>query len=579
MYKLILNTVFLFQLILASGFGQTYKSDSLLNKLYTTTLPSEQINLNNLLAEVYLKSNPDKSEEFARQALFLAESINSHDGKAKALYYLAILESDRMEYEKAINHLETSMNYLKYDDDEFWLAKVYIALSEEYKRKLEFEKALELAYHALDIYTNLKLDDRIADTYMKIGGNYYDKASYDKAAEYFEKSLTYYSKLGKSIDIAEVTHNIGEVLRISGHPDDALKYFRKALIEFKKSDNILNSGFVFNNIGSIYLSKRELDSAAFYLKKSYAIATQQKNPRLMSSVNINKGNYYLAREAPDSARYFFYRALNLANMDLRTMNIRDASLGLSKVYELLGSFDSAYFYHNQYKLISDSIIDIRNQHKITQIEMNYLYDHEQQLSQIQQQNILLRYFTIVGGLFFFLVILVLFYGRQRIKVKHLRTVADSLKFEQQQLQEELDLKNRELTTHVMYLVKKNELINFISEKLYRTKSFFTQDNKKKLQRIIVDLQEHIDKNIWNLFEQRFKDVHTDFYKKLNEQFPNLTENEKKLCAFLKLNLTTKEISLILHLNPGTVEVARTRLRKKLDIAGKDISLTSFLSQL
>ena len=86
-------------------------------------------------------------------------------------------------------------------------------------------------------------------------------------------------------------------------------------------------------------------------------------------------------------------------------------------------------------------------------------------------------------------------------------------------------------------------------------------------------------DIWKDFEERFREVHKEFYNKVNIQFPNLTENEKKLCALLRLNMTTKEVATITHQNPNTIEVARTRLRKKLGLSNKDISLVSFLSNL
>ncbi|MCD4747537.1 MAG: hypothetical protein K8R58_14675, partial [Bacteroidales bacterium] len=65
----------------------------------------------------------------------------------------------------------------------------------------------------------------------------------------------------------------------------------------------------------------------------------------------------------------------------------------------------------------------------------------------------------------------------------------------------------------------------------------------------------------------------------NNKFPDLTANEKKLCAFLRLNMTTKDISAITHQTSNSIEVARTRLRKKLNLSNKDINLVTFISQI
>jgi len=85
-----------------------------------------------------------------------------------------------------------------------------------------------------------------------------------------------------------------------------------------------------------------------------------------------------------------------------------------------------------------------------------------------------------------------------------------------------------------------------------------------------------DEKIWEEFEMRFHNVHNDFYDKLNAVFPGLSINEKRLCSFLRLNMTTKEISSITGQTPKSIEMARTRLRKKLNLTNSETSLTDFL---
>jgi len=135
-----------------------------------------------------------------------------------------------------------------------------------------------------------------------------------------------------------------------------------------------------------------------------------------------------------------------------------------------------------------------------------------------------------------------------------------------------------LTTNVMYLLKKNELITNISEKLIRSKLDFKKENQMIVQEIINELKSSQDSDTWAEFEAHFTQVHTDFYKRLNETFPNLSANEKKLCAFLRLNMSTKDIAAITYQSINSITVARSRLRKKLNIEGEDVNLINFLSQ-
>jgi len=151
--------------------------------------------------------------------------------------------------------------------------------------------------------------------------------------------------------------------------------------------------------------------------------------------------------------------------------------------------------------------------------------------------------------------------------------------ENQNLEKDLEMKNKELTTNVMYLITKNELIHDISKRLFQLKSHIKKENVNSLQRIIFDLQAGMDKDVWEEFELRFQQVHLDFYKKLKESYPELTPGDIKLCAFLRLNMTSKDISAITHQNIKTVEAARGRLRKKLNLTNTEVNLYTFLEEL
>jgi DNA-binding CsgD family transcriptional regulator len=84
--------------------------------------------------------------------------------------------------------------------------------------------------------------------------------------------------------------------------------------------------------------------------------------------------------------------------------------------------------------------------------------------------------------------------------------------------------------------------------------------------------------MWDEFEIRFKEVHKDFYNELHKAHPDLTLNEVKICAFLRLNMSTKEISAITHQSVKSINMARFRLRKKLHI-DRDENLIAYLKSL
>jgi DNA-binding CsgD family transcriptional regulator len=155
---------------------------------------------------------------------------------------------------------------------------------------------------------------------------------------------------------------------------------------------------------------------------------------------------------------------------------------------------------------------------------------------------------------------------------------ENLELEKEKLSRDIDYKKKELASNMMYLIEKNEFITSIARKLVEIKPTAKKDNQKIIQKIINELKLNSSSKIWDEFELRFKEVHSDFYDALNEAFPDLTPNEIKICAFLRLNMSTKEISSITHQSVKSINMARFRLRKKLNVE-RDENLIAFLTQL
>jgi ligand-binding sensor domain-containing protein/DNA-binding CsgD family transcriptional regulator len=145
------------------------------------------------------------------------------------------------------------------------------------------------------------------------------------------------------------------------------------------------------------------------------------------------------------------------------------------------------------------------------------------------------------------------------------------------IETEIQHKKKQLATTTMHLVEKTNFINSVKTKLGEV-----LDTKKEkdihlgIRRVIKSIERNVaeDKH-WEEFEQHFDEVHHGFLKKLRNNFPTITPQEIKLSAYLRLNLTTKEIANLLKVSVRAVEMARFRLRRRLDV-GKEESLVSFM---
>ncbi|MDX1628650.1 MAG: LuxR C-terminal-related transcriptional regulator, partial [Fulvivirga sp.] len=145
------------------------------------------------------------------------------------------------------------------------------------------------------------------------------------------------------------------------------------------------------------------------------------------------------------------------------------------------------------------------------------------------------------------------------------------KLKNEKLKAEVERQNKELATSTMHLLNKNSFItsvkNNISTVLKRSKN---QEVKNALGKIMNNIEKNIaEDEDWEHFAIHFDQVHGDFTKRIKENYPDLTPQEMKLSAYLRMNLSTKEIAHLLNISVRGVEVARYRLRKKLELERSD----------
>jgi DNA-binding CsgD family transcriptional regulator len=147
----------------------------------------------------------------------------------------------------------------------------------------------------------------------------------------------------------------------------------------------------------------------------------------------------------------------------------------------------------------------------------------------------------------------------------------------EKLEAEIQHKNNELASNAMHLVQKGELLTKIKEELVKFKKLAengkpAEDFKKIIK--ILNEEEKMDDD-WEHFAIHFDKVHSDFLIALKQKYPILSANELKLCAYLRMNLSSKEIAQLMNISVRGVEISRYRLRKKLEIS-KEVNLFHFL---
>jgi AmiR/NasT family two-component response regulator len=149
----------------------------------------------------------------------------------------------------------------------------------------------------------------------------------------------------------------------------------------------------------------------------------------------------------------------------------------------------------------------------------------------------------------------------------------------QKHQMEMDLINRELATSSIFISQKNKIIGLIRKDINRLLKGEKSINKADIAKVLKTIDENVKfDNDWYRIKAHFEKIYPGFFDRLRKRFPQLTPNDHKLCALLRMNLNTKEISHILKITAPSTEISRIRLRKKLGLE-KSVNLTQYICEV
>lgn len=512
--------------------------DSLENALARSKKDASRVKIHLELSDAYFKTDYRKSLEYARSANELAIEIGATEHLAKSYRWMAAAYFGMSDYTNATKGYFNALRQYELDHDTSGVLAMYINLGAVYDRLYDFDNALKF---------HLKAQDLIVANPAR--------------PEFAQETLP------------SLYNNIGNVYQAKGEPQNALAYYEKALNLARQQNSLWLTGVALNNLGKLYLNDlHDYEKALLYIRQGLEVREKEGNKSELSKSYLQMAGYYLKVKKIPEAR-------EAAKMSLR-LGEEMASIGLQKfatemlstIEEAAGRKGEALEIFKQYKILSDSIHSQNAASEMTRLQLQYDFEKADEAREREKEETRLQYTIIIVILSTGLVVAVLI-------VMIIRTRARQLELKRQNLAQDMEIKNKELTTNVLYLVRKNELINNVAERLLTLQSSFSRENQKVVHDIILDLQKEADSDAWKEFELRFNQVHSDFYFKLRRLYPGLSPAEEKLCAFLRLNMSSKEIAAITQQSLKSIEVARARLRKKLNLTNTQSNLVTHLSSL
>ena len=163
-------------------------------------------------------------------------------------------------------------------------------------------------------------------------------------------------------------------------------------------------------------------------------------------------------------------------------------------------------------------------------------------------------------------------AKQASELKELESSQQIIKLNNDKLRSDIESKNRELATSTMNIIKKNDFLNTIKTELMN-------GDAKSVSKVVKIIDQNLNNtDDWKMFQEAFNNADKNFLKKVKDKHPSLTPNDLRLCAYLRLNLSSKEIAPLLNISSRSVEVKRYRLRKKMELP-HDSNLTNYILEL
>lgn len=499
----------------------------------------------------------------------------------------------------------------------------YSAAFDEYTRAMEYVKKKDL----YDYYP-----DTVTHIYMRLGKAAYYLGKYTSGMSVVFDLLCLYPELDKKTK-TEALVQLGNYFIRQEKCLIAIKYLTDAMAVLKSStlpaatrrslEADIDIAF-----SSAYMMKDEMDQSLHYLKLAEKNGTAAHKSRIYQNTALNYmvfGNYEQAKEysrkALEASTSPYERAVLRNNYAILCANTNDFDTALSlvrenekeiekidavhvkaqyywalsQIYQKQGNDRLALQYLQKQSALLDSIFDKDSEEK------QMILTNEYETARIKNDKTLLEYqlkvaeyesfkktlwivvISVIGIVAVTLIVLVIKRSRRqkRSLEKRIENIDADKNAEidatKREYEEIVSSKSRKLAANTLFMSRTNELVRNVTDELARLKTYIDKPEGLAILKSLGDQIESLgtDENDWEEFMTRFCEIHPSFFSRLNEKHPNLTSGEHRMCAFILLNLSSKEIASLTNRSVRTVDTTKFRLRKKLDLP-KEVTTMSYL---
>lgn len=506
------------------------------------------------------------------------DKAQSDSARLRLMHKLGYIE--RLE-EGETKYIEEGLSLAQSTDDYRYMGNFFILYGEYYIGLGNYSDALAYLQKAIKVSEDHQEYNVLIHANYDVGVMYYQWKNYLKAEEYVLEAIRISEEQKDSAYMISLYNGIGSINNELKRHKKAKRYMLKNLELSKQKGSLSQVFLAYINLGVIYNKINQRDSSLYYNRLALKSARQQRDTGNLLNVYSSMVRHFNVDKNWDSTGHYVNESLKLINNEAPIRwRIKAYSLSFD-YFKGIGETDSALYFMEHYYDLKDSLFNKEQLNKITELETNFETErYQDRIKNLEQQNKIqaLQLYGSIAGFVLVLLVLILSYRSYKLKANLQKQNHQLSEAESKVLKERVKFQQRESAANALYIVKQNRLYDTLLKDLKRLNKLSEEDRNSAFQSLILDIQESKQNTVKKDFEIKFKRTHQNFYKKMKEQFPTLTKKDLDLCAYLKLNMSTKEIASLTNASVRSIEVSRSRLRKKLNVES-GVNLSEYIRSL
>lgn len=452
------------------------------------------------------------------------------------------------------------------------------------------EKGLEYASQSLAIYSKVeKTNPDIAEIgrskcLQLISTIYFRQEKYAQAIPMSREVISILEHSDdKSGTLGLAYSSLGKLYEVQKQQDSAIWFFKLALKDFEESNNEAYLPSAYMKMGEYELKSNNRQTSLEYIQKALSIANATENKQSQVDGLIALGRWYLNSGNKGEALKNFQKANTIAvELSDKTFEIRTLE-ALINLNEQQKNYTETARLQSRLLALKDRFYSLEREKIVKNLEIQFeVAEKNRKLASVSQEKEVAKLTSYLLGVCVAVLLIIFVIGyfylkginkRDKQLLKAKEQLVDALEKQRElkeiQFQNDLDHKESQLSAITIQMLQKNELLSEIKTAIEKQQPLSEQQLVKMVNR-------HFEQNNnWDDFNLYFESINKNFYTRLKQAYPEISANDLKICALIKLNLSIKEMASILNISPDSVKTARYRLRKKLQMTADD-NLTDFI---